>query len=72
MAIPAGFIDNEEKSPPKAPKALPMEAERAVPVMLTCENRNASSSVCAEMYAVVSNDRINIDKIVFIVSLFFV
>ena len=36
-ANPAGLIPIAEKSPPNAPKALPMAMERAVPVGVSCE-----------------------------------
>lgn len=43
--IPAGFVENVDKSPPKAPKAPLMAVERAVPKFVDCEKRTISAVV---------------------------
>ncbi len=42
IAEPAGLILIEERSPPKAPKAPLIALKRAVPLMFSWLNRNAS------------------------------
>ena len=64
--MPAGFIEREEKSPPSAPKAFPMAADRAVPVMFVCEKRMASSSDCPKIAVPDISVSMSIENIFFI------
>ena len=69
---PAGLFDIDDKSPPSAPKAPPMAWKRADPFSCSEAYLTTSSTDCDNTMLLLSNvQKINVNNVIFFISLFF-